>query len=102
MPANAKYLTVSPWQRFAKISAGIVGGYLLSMSLHLAIASWVNHVNVIITMTFTGFITWVVFMVLAFLSKSGWKVWLLYLLLTFLFSIIIYSGKTYNPGFLLL
>jgi ABC-type Na+ efflux pump permease subunit len=100
MPANAKYLTTSPWQRFAKISAGILGGYLLSMSIHLALASWVHHVNVIITMTFTGFIVWVVFMILAFLAKSGWKIWGLYLFLALAFAVIAYAGKIYNPYFL--
>jgi hypothetical protein len=100
MPANAKYLTTSPWQRFAKISAAIVGGYGVTMSLHVALAAWSNHVNVLITTTFSGFILWTVVMILAFLSKNGWRVWLICLLLTMVFTAIAYLGKFYNPTFL--
>ncbi len=100
MPANAKYLTASPWQRFAKISAGILGGYMVAMTLHLALASWVNHVNVLITSTFSGFIVWVSLMIVAFLSKSGWRIWLLYFLITIVCLSIACLGKFQNPDFL--
>ncbi|MBL0741427.1 hypothetical protein [Chryseolinea lacunae] len=100
MPANPKHLTASRSQRFAKITAAILGGYMLSMAVHLALASWLNHVNVIITATFTAFILWAVLMVLAFLARNGWKVWGLYILLTALCAVVIYLGKTYNPGFM--
>ncbi|HEY5748816.1 MAG TPA: hypothetical protein VIU12_22255 [Chryseolinea sp.] len=100
MPANPKYLTASPWQRAGKITAGILGGYFVTMSLHLAMASWMNHVNVIITSAFTGFIVWGALMVVAFLARSGWKIWLLYAGLTALFSLITWLGKSYNPQFL--
>ncbi|MCF8715963.1 hypothetical protein JM658_14090 [Joostella atrarenae] len=97
MPANKKHLTASPSQRFAKISAGFLGGYLVTITLHLALASWLNHVNVMITSTYSGFILWCVLMILAFLSKNGWKVWALYLLLAGLFYLAFYFGKIYNP-----
>ncbi len=97
MPANPKYLTKSIWQRIAKITAAILGGYLVSVSFHLALASWISHVNVIITMAFSGFILWVVLMIVAFLAKSGWKIWGIYLLLTLIFCGIIYLGQIYNP-----
>lgn len=100
MPAKEKYLTASPWQRFAKISAGILGGYLVSMSIHLALASWLDHVNVLITATFSGFIIWVGFMSLAFLSRNGWRVWMLYLLISIVFTVIAYLGKSFNPNFM--
>ena len=100
MPANEKYLTASGWQKALKISAGVLGGYFVSVSFHLALAAWLNHVTVLITMTFTGFILWGTLMVLAFLANSGWRVWGLYLLLTLIFSVMIFMGKTYNPGFL--
>ncbi|MGC3945506.1 MAG: hypothetical protein QM762_13485 [Chryseolinea sp.] len=100
MPAKEKYLTASPWQRFAKISAAIVGGYLLSMSIHLALASWFNHVNVLITATFSGFIVWVAFMTLAFLARNGWRIWLLYLVLTAVFTTIALLGKSFNQNFM--
>ncbi|KFF07223.1 hypothetical protein [Flavobacterium reichenbachii] len=97
MPANPKYLTQSKGQRFLKITAAILGGYFVSVTFHLALASWFNRVNVLITMAFTGFILWVALMVVAFLAKSGWKIWGIYLLLTLFFCGIIYLGQTNNP-----
>ncbi|MFH6991985.1 hypothetical protein [Flavobacterium sp. FlaQc-48] len=97
MPANPKYLTQSIGQRIAKITAAILGGYFVSVSFHLAIAAWFSRANVLMTMAFTGFILWVVLMVVAFLAKSAWKIWGIYLLLTLVFSLFIYLGQTYNP-----
>ncbi|GEL10678.1 hypothetical protein SAMN05192550_0280 [Flavobacterium glycines] len=97
MPANPKYLTQSKWQRFAKITAAILGGYLVSISFHLAIASWFNKANTIITMTFSGFILWVALMVVAFLAKNGWKIWFIYLSLSLLFSALLYLEQIDNP-----
>lgn len=96
MPANPKYLS-SNGQRFAKISAGFLGGYFVTISFHIALSYWLNHVHVIITATFTGFILWASLIVVAFLAKSGWKIWGIYLLLSTLFSIIIYFSKMYHP-----
>lgn len=97
MPANPKYLTQSNWQRFAKITAAILGGYLVSISFHLALASWFNRANVVVTMIFSGFILWVTLMVVAFLAKNGWKMWLLYLGLSMLFLGLMYAGQAFNP-----
>ena len=97
MPANPKYLTQSKWQRFAKITAAILGGYFVSVTFHLALASWFNRANILMTMAFSGFILWVALMVVAFLAKNGWKIWGLYLLLFLVFSLFIYLGQTYNP-----
>ena len=97
MPANPKYLTQSKWQRFAKITAAILGGYFVSVTFHLALASWFNRANILMTMAFSGFILWVVLMVVAFLAKSGWKIWGIYIFLTLVFSLFIYLGQTYNP-----
>ncbi|UXP32344.1 hypothetical protein N6H18_18555 [Reichenbachiella agarivorans] len=96
MPANRKYLTTSTHQRIAKISAAIIGGYLLSTVIHLALASWLDKATVLITSTFSGFILWVVLMILAFLSRNGWKTWGIYLLMTAVFAGITYLGTTYN------
>ncbi|GAA3762951.1 hypothetical protein [Flavobacterium ginsengiterrae] len=97
MPANPKYLNPSFWPRFSKITAAILGGYFVSVSFHLALASWFSRPEVLITTAFTGFILWVVLMILAFLAKSGWKVWGIYILLTLFFSLLIYLGQNYNP-----
>lgn len=97
MPANPKYLTQSKWQRFAKITAAILGGYFVSVTFHLALAAWFNRANILMTMAFSGFILWVVLMVIAFLAKSWWKIWGIYILLTLVFVLFIYLGQTYNP-----
>jgi hypothetical protein len=97
MPANPKYLTQSKWQRFLKITAAILGGYFVSVSFHLALASWLNRANVLITMAYSGFIVWVALMIIAFLAENGWKIWGIYLLLTLIFCGIIYFGQTSNP-----
>jgi hypothetical protein len=98
MPANSKYLTPAFWPRFAKITAAILGGYLVSTTFHLALASWFNRPEILMTMAFSGFILWVVLMVVAFLAKSGWKIWGIYILLSLVFSLLIYLGQTYNPA----
>lgn len=97
MPANKKHLTQSLHQRIAKISAAILGGYLVTMSLHMALALWFDSTTVLITATFTGFILWAVLMVVAFLGRNGWKTWAIYLGLTFFFIGVIYVGKMYLP-----
>lgn len=97
MPANKKYLTPSPWQRFAKITAAILGGLMVSVLFHMALASWVNHVTVIITSTFSAFILWAILMVVGFLGKNGWKTWGIYLLTSLLLGVIFYFGNQTNP-----
>lgn len=98
MPANKKYLTTSSWQRFAKISAGIVGGYIISALLHIALAYWLpNPEMVLITSVYTLYILWVAIIILSFLAKNGWKLWALYLAIIIVLSVLIYSGKLYNP-----
>jgi len=96
MPANPKYLTQSKWQRFAKITAAILGGYFVTITFHLALAAWFDRANILMTMAFTGFILWVALMVIAFLAKNGWKIWGIYILLTLVFSLFIYLGQTYH------
>ncbi len=92
MPANPKYLSV-PLQRFVKILAGVVGGYLVSVSVHLLLAYWLGQ-QVIITMMFSGFILWAGLLVLAFLAKNGWKVLGLYFLVSLVCFSCIYFLKT--------
>jgi len=84
MPANKKYLS-SPFQRFLKITAGFIGGYLVMFSLHLLMTFIFEKKNVIITSGFTGYILWAILLLLAFLAKNGWKVWGVYLLLSLIF-----------------
>ena len=90
MPANSKYLTSSGWQRFGKISAGILGGYLVAQTAHLALAAYLDHVVILITATFSLFIVWAVLIILAFLAKNPWKIWGLYLAISIVFSVFVY------------
>jgi len=94
MPAKQEYLS-STGQRILKISAGILGGYMLAMAIHLFIAVIfpAYQTAVMLTATFSLFILWVVFMILAFMAKNGWKVWAVYLLATVVAGLFTYLLK---------
>ena len=78
MPANKKHLS-SPLQRFLKITAGFIGGYAVMMAFHLVLTLFVDKKHIVMTAGVTGYILWAVLLLLAFLSKNGWKIWGLYL-----------------------
>ncbi|MBX3240957.1 MAG: hypothetical protein KIT80_15735 [Chitinophagaceae bacterium] len=84
MPANKKYLS-TPRQRILKVSAAILGGYLVTTSFHLFLLLFLDKKNVLITMFFSTYILWATLMVFAFLSKNGWKIWGWYLLASLVF-----------------
>ena len=93
MPANKKYLS-SNGQRFLKITAGILGGLIITILFHNALAIIIEDKNwLIITSSYSSFIIWVFMMVLAFMIENGWKTWGIYLALILLFSSIIYLNK---------
>lgn len=93
MPAKKEYLS-SPGQRALKITAGFLGGYFLSSTFHLLLAKALPFRDeVVLTATFTFYILWVILMLLAFLSRNGWKVWGIYLSTTILFAGLIYLIK---------
>ena len=85
MPANPKYLTTSKWARFAKLSAGLAGGFLVSASFHIFLGNFFSKPTVVVTSYFSGFLLWSALMILAFLSKNGWKLWGIYILFSLLF-----------------
>ncbi|MEM7509319.1 MAG: hypothetical protein AAF388_00220 [Bacteroidota bacterium] len=95
MPANKKYLTNSPWQKGAKLTAGFIGGFILSSSFHTAIASWWNRAEVVATSGFSLFLLWAGLMIVAFLAKNGWKLWGIYIAASALFAGLTYLGKVY-------
>lgn len=98
MPANKKYLTTSSWQRFAKISAGILGGYIISALLHMTLALWLPvHMKALITSVFTLYMSWCTLIVTAFLFKNGWKTWALYLGIILLLFGTYFLGIKTNP-----
>jgi hypothetical protein len=90
MPAKREYLTTRG-QRALKITAGLLGGYFLSLTLHMALAAALPFKpEVMLTATFTLFILWVAFMLLAFAARNGWKIWGIYLLSITLLSLLTY------------
>ncbi|WP_188508156.1 hypothetical protein [Parapedobacter pyrenivorans] len=90
MPANPKYLTRSAGQRFAKVSAALLGGFLVAASFHLLLAVWSGHrVTVLLTYSYTLFILWCALMLVAFLFTNGWKCWAWYGGITLLFILFI-------------
>lgn len=98
MPANKKYLTYAPWQRFAKISAGIIGGYIISALLHMDLALWLpHHKEILISSIFTTFVVWCALFTFPFLFKNGWKAWLFYLGVIGILYAIFYFGNQRNP-----
>lgn len=88
MPANPKYLTQSSWQRFAKLTAGFIGGFGVCIAFHVALAAWFNQPNVVATSSFTSYLLWGGLLILSFLAKNGWKLWGLYILMTLLLLLI--------------
>jgi hypothetical protein len=98
MPANSKYLNQSPWQQFAKISAGLIGGYIISALLHMCLVLWLpNPKEVLTTSIYTIFIVWGALLVVPYLFKNGWKVWILYLIISIILYVIYYFGNQQNP-----
>jgi hypothetical protein len=80
MPANKKYLSTKG-QRALKITAGFVGGYILANLLHIVVGVFLDDkAPLIMTASYSIFLFWVGFMILAFLAKNGWKIWGIYLL----------------------
>ncbi|RZF61408.1 hypothetical protein [Sphingobacterium corticibacterium] len=93
MPADKKHLS-STGQRILKITAGILGGYFVSVLLHNAIGSILEDKDgLIVTSAFTSFLVWSFLLVIAFLAKNGWKVWAVYMLLILIFIGIIFLNK---------
>ena len=93
MPANKKHLS-SPGQRFLKITAGLLGGFAVTIFFHNALGSLLEEKGgLIITSAYTSFLLWAGLLVLAFMAKNGWKVWGIYILLTLIFAAIIFLSK---------
>ncbi|MDN3663862.1 hypothetical protein ACFFU1_14830 [Algibacter miyuki] len=89
MPANKKHLS-SPFQRFAKITAGFIGGYIVTQVFHMFLVVFWNAPNTLITIRYAGIILWTVLLVVAFLGKNGLKIWAIYLLISLVFLSLIY------------
>lgn len=93
MPANKKYLS-SGWQRFAKVTAAIIGSLLISSFLFAALAFWLpDYKMAVITSVYGLFPVWITLMVLPFLFENGWKCWLYYIGILIALYVIIYFGR---------
>lgn len=90
MPANRKYLS-SPSQRWLKVSAAILGGYLFSASFHLLL-SCIPSISeyVILFSGISFFLVWPVVMLLVFLFRDGLKAWFWLLGLSLCFSALVW------------
>ena len=98
MPANPKYLTHSWSQKLAKITAGILGGYIVSALLHMCLAIWLpNSKEVLITIIYTHFIVWGLLLILPYLFNNGWKAWGIYIVLAIVLYGIYQLGNQQNP-----
>ncbi len=82
MPANRKYLTKSPLQRWLKITAGFFGGYAVMIACSVFLSLFLDREDVLAGGMVFGYILWAILLLLAFLAKSGWKIWLIYISLT--------------------
>lgn len=94
MPANKKHLTKSFHQRFAKISAGFLGGYLVTSTFFMMLSFWLDRAGTMVTMIFGGFMLWAALLIIAFLFKNGWLAWAVYVGITICFSGIIYLNTS--------
>ncbi|TDE18603.1 hypothetical protein [Dyadobacter psychrotolerans] len=93
MPAKNEYLS-TPGQRALKITAGLIGGYLLAVSFQMVLSVLIpDRVAVILTGAFTVFMFWIALMIVAFLARNGWVIWGIYLLSTLTCAVIIYFLK---------
>lgn len=99
MPANRKYLTKSPWQKGAKFTAGLIGGYAISALFHMVLALLLPaHKEVLATSMFTLFILWIILLIIPYLFKNGWKVWGIYLSIISVLLALFFIGNQQNPS----
>lgn len=85
MPAQTRYLS-SRGQRALKITAALLGAYLVSASFHLMLGVLPFGREIVIVLSgISFFIVWTGLMVMGFLARNGWRLWGLYLALTLVF-----------------
>ncbi|WP_234572470.1 hypothetical protein [Rhodohalobacter sp. 614A] len=91
MPANERYLSTR-LQRISKTLAGIIGGYFVTVVIHLVFGAVLGTGAVWIqTTTYSAFSLWITTIIVALLFEKAWKVWGLYLLIIIICSGIIYG-----------
>lgn len=94
MPANPKYLTNSPWQQFAKLSSGILGGYAISALLHAVLLQWFPfYSEILVTTIISLFIMWCILLIIPYLFENGWKVFGIYSMCILTLSTLYFLGN---------
>lgn len=96
MPANPKYLTTSKSQRFAKLSAALLGSFLVTAAIHLVFAAYISPKVTLKTAQYSLFIIWVGLMFVPYLMRDGWKCWLLFIGLILFFAALIWLRLPIN------
>jgi len=94
MPANKKHLS-SPLQRVTKITAGFIGGYLVTEVFHMFLVVYWDTPNALITVRYAGFILWAVLLIISFLAKNGLKIWGIYVLIGLVFCALIHFKQPF-------
>ncbi|MBP2832381.1 hypothetical protein J8281_09305 [Aquimarina sp. U1-2] len=93
MPANPKHLS-SNSQRIVKITAGILGGYLVTILFHNSIGSLLSEkAGLLITSAYSSFFLWSILLIVPFLFKNGWKAWATYIIIILICAGIIFINK---------
>lgn len=94
MPANKEYLTHGTAERIGKVSAALVGSFLVAVSSMLALASWSDRPSVVfMSYTYLLILVWCALMLVAFLFRKAWKCWLLYASLVVIFITFFLIGR---------
>jgi hypothetical protein len=94
MPANKKYLIKSSWAKGSKVIAAILGSFVASMSLHLALTYWLPRPTVLITSTFSVFVIWILLMLWVYAAETAIKSWLILGSILVLSAILVILGKS--------
>lgn len=79
MPANKKYLTQSTPRKIFRLSAGLLGGYFVTVSFFGLLSKIFEPAATMISLRLFGFLLWCGLLINAYLMESPLRVWLLYL-----------------------
>lgn len=90
MPANPKYLS-KPWHRANKIVLGVLGGYIFSVCVHMALAKVVpNRDPIILLSIWTTWVVWIAAMITVFAIKRTWLLWIVFVVVMTVCGVIFY------------
>jgi hypothetical protein len=94
MPANKKYLMKSGWAKASKVIAAILGSFVASMGLHLALTYWLYRPTVLITSTYSVFVVWLLLMLWVYAAKTAKRSWMILGSILALSAILTVLGKS--------